>query len=69
VTTTSGAVVNLRHDQFTSLGNRAIIENVATAAFSVNGMAGGADGNCAAAQACRSNHDCVTNICMMNVCQ
>lgn len=70
--TTSGAngsIVTLRHDRFTRLGNVEITYAVTDISFEVAGMDGGAGGDCATGQSCRSDADCVSNICTANVCQ
>jgi cysteine-rich repeat protein len=67
----TGAVVSLRHLRFTSAGNTAITETVLDNDFTVSGMTGGAGGDCALGQACRSNVDCLSNNCNLTtkVCQ
>ena len=68
-TNSGNSSVNLRHDRFTSRGNIAIAETVSDNSFDVTGMSGGAGGDCAALQPCRSGADCVSGTCTANVCQ
>jgi hypothetical protein len=68
--TGSGAVTTLTHDRATVRGNvAALAETVADPDFTVSAMAGGAGGDCAAMQACRSNEDCESGLCTGNTCQ
>jgi hypothetical protein len=66
---TPGPTVTLTHDRFTELGNILILKDVANPAFVVNGMAGGAGGDCADDEACGDDADCESNNCQANICE
>jgi len=65
----TSAVVNLTHDRFSTIGNQALTETVADQDFSISNMTGGLGGDCMAMTPCSTDADCLSNSCMMNVCQ
>jgi len=61
--------VLLRHRYPTSLGNRAITETVRDGNFFVQGMAGGAAGDCPPTMGCTVNEDCMPGLrCQGGIC-
>jgi len=62
--------LRLIHERFTVVGNQSIIETVTNVGFIIVGMNGGAGGDCAAAQPCQSDADCLSNLCTAsNACE
>jgi hypothetical protein len=58
-----GALVELVHQVATSLGNQSIAETVSAPDFYVQGMQGGAGGDCATSVGCTSDGDCASGSC------
>lgn len=67
VSATSQRTVSLRHERFTREGDRPIVQY--SDGINVSGMKGGKGGDCMTGNACRSNADCLSNVCNNNVCQ
>lgn len=63
----SGAVVILTHEMPTKLGNQPIVYTVKREGFTVDDMAGGEGGDCAAGVRCMSNEDCASGVCVGGV--
>jgi cysteine-rich repeat protein len=61
--TNSSGTVNLTNDRASVAGNAPIIETVVTPNFTVNGMSGGAGGDCPSGTGCKTNNDCVSGVC------
>jgi cysteine-rich repeat protein len=60
---TDDALVLLRHDRFTALGNHQIASTVSSAGFLTIGMAGGKGGDCNDGTGCTRDADCASNFC------
>ncbi len=60
---TNDALALLAHDRPTSLGNHAIVTDVAAPTFFVAGMVGGQGGNCNDGVSCGSDDDCASHHC------
>ncbi len=70
-THSGGPTAMLDHDRLTSLGNRPITETVSNGQFVVQGMSGGAAGDCPANVGCNQAADCASGVCntTTRVCQ
>jgi hypothetical protein len=64
-----GAVVALKADFPTSLGNIPIAKTVANTDFVAIGMSGGTAGNCTTGVGCATNNDCASHVCTSFHCQ
>lgn len=60
---TNDALALLAHDRPTSLGNHAIVTDVAAPTFFVAGMVGGQGGNCNDGVSCGNDDDCASHHC------
>ena len=56
--------VNLKHRLPTALGNQGIMSSPSNIGFIIEGMTGGASGDCHDGVGCNSNADCRTNVCL-----